>query len=123
MIRLKPGLHTSRLSISFSRIRVHGYDQGVALMRKRVTADTLAYVCIYLPPLQPSHPSHLGKMGSELRLEPSQTRHKSVTLAVTNLLSIIFRRQGKGDIGIAIFIRLPELIAGRSDDDELAAVD
>ena len=42
-------------------------------------------VCIYmyLPPLEPSHPSHLGKMGSELRSEPSQSRHKGVTPADT----------------------------------------
>jgi len=39
------------------------------------------HICI--PPLKPSHPSHLGKMGSKLRLEPSQSRHKRVTPAVT----------------------------------------
>ena len=42
---------------------------------------------MYPPPSEPSHSSHLGKMGSELRSEPSQSRHKGVTPAVTNWLS------------------------------------
>jgi hypothetical protein len=38
---------------------------------------------MYPPPLEPSHPSQLGKMGSELRSDPSQSRHKRVTPSVT----------------------------------------
>ena len=36
------------------------------------------------PPLEPSHPSHLGKMAAKFRSKPSQSRHKGVTGAVTN---------------------------------------
>jgi len=39
--------------------------------------DPVGYVYISSPPLEPSHPSHLGKMGSELGSEPSQRGHTS----------------------------------------------
>src|SRR5882672_924674 len=52
------------------------------------------------PPLEPSHPSHLGKMGSKLTSEPSQSRHKSVTPPVTKrsveVCGYLFKSSKKG---------------------------
>ena len=43
------------------------------------------------PPLEPSHPSHHGKMGAKLRSKPSQSRHKGVTPPVTSVTHALGR--------------------------------
>ena len=57
---------------------------------------------IWIPPpfplLEPQHPQHIGKMGSELRSDPQQSRNKRATTAATNVPGpLLLRRRGLGE--------------------------